>query len=227
MLYNLIVFIEFNWRYSMSGKVISLLQKKGGATKTTTAINLLGAFLEAGFDAILCDMDKEKPDALYWADMGEDLVNYVIPLTDENPKPRILELRETKQIIILDTPPNFEAGALKASMLCDLAVIPCAASQIERNALEDAAACAMMADKPYKFLASRITKSTNLGKQFFAQLETTGTYFATQITNSVAMVECQSKGQWIGGYAPNGQNHLQYKALVNEIIETLGDLKNV
>ena len=54
--------------------------KKGSATKTTTAINLLGALLETGATAIVCDMDKEKPDSIYLAENKEELSKYVISL---------------------------------------------------------------------------------------------------------------------------------------------------
>ena len=203
------------------GKVIALLQKKGGAAKTTTAINLLGAFLEKGHTAVLCDMDKDKPDAIYWADNGTDLADYVIPLVEDNPKNKVDELKSRYNFIIVDTPPNFEAAALKAAMLCDFAIIPCAASLIEVKALEDAATCAMLANKPYKFLASRITKNTKATKQLINQLEETGTNFKTYITNSVTMTECQSVGTWVGKYAPQSSNHLQYLELINEILSYL------
>lgn len=202
--------------------VISLLQKKGGATKTTTAINLLGALLETNTTAILCDMDKEKPDSLYWAENGETLNKYVLPLFEDNPMKKIEELRRQYQFIIIDTPPQFEAAALKAAMMCDFAIIPCGAALIERKALEEAAACALMANKPYKFLASRVVKNTNATKELLNQLEETGTYFQTYITNSVVMTECQSKGDWVGGYAPSSNNHIQYQLLVKELFKDLG-----
>jgi hypothetical protein len=43
-----------------------------------------------------------------------------------------------------------------------------------------------------------------------------------QITNSVVMTECQSKGQWAGSYAPQSNSHLQYSSLVEELLQTLG-----
>jgi chromosome partitioning protein len=202
--------------------VIALLQKKGGVTKTTTAINLLGALLEANHTAILCDMDREKPDSLYWAENGEEINKFVIPLFEDNPMKKIEELRKQYQFIIIDTPPQFEAAALKAAMMCDFAIIPCGAALIERKALEEAAACALMANRPYKFLASRVTKNTNATKELLAQLEETGTFFQTYITNSVAMTECQSKGAWVGSYAPSSNNHLQYRALIKELYKALG-----
>lgn len=202
--------------------VIALLQKKGGATKTTTAINLLGALLEANKTAVLCDMDKEKPDSIYWAENGEELSKYVIPLFEDNPMKKVEDLKKRYQFIIIDTPPQLEAAALKAALMCDFAIIPCGAALIERKALEEAAACAMMANKPYKFLASRVTKNTNATKELLAQLEETGTYFNTYITNSVVMTECQSKGEWVGSYSPSSNNHLQYQALIKELFHALG-----
>ena len=60
--------------------LFALLQKKSGATKTTTAINLLGALLETGATTIVCDMDKEKQDSIYLAENKEELSKYVISL---------------------------------------------------------------------------------------------------------------------------------------------------
>lgn len=202
--------------------VIALLQKKGGATKTTTAINLLGALLETGVTAVVCDMDKEKPDSIYWSEGGEELNKHVIPLFEDLPMKKLEALKKQYQFIIIDTPPQLEAAALKAALLCNFAIIPCGAALIERKALEEAAACALMASKPYKFLASRVTKNTNATKELLTQLEETGTYFKTYITNSVLMTECQNKGQWVGSHAPFSNNHLQYRSLVKELFKTLG-----
>ena len=204
------------------GKVIALLQKKGGAAKTTTAINLLGILLEKGFSAVLCDMDREKPDACFWADNGDDLVEHVIPLIEENPTKKIGQLKAKHDFVLIDTPPNFEAAALKAAMLCDITIIPCSSSLLDRNALEDAAACAMMANKPYIFLASRVMKRTKGTNDLLAELKSTGTSFSTYITNNVAMLDCQKSGTWVGKYAPQMLNHKQYNELANELLEFLG-----
>jgi chromosome partitioning protein len=213
---------SFNLWEDIMSIVIALLQKKGGAGKTTTAINLLGAFREKGLRAYLCDMDKAKPDAIFWTDNGAILNDYVVPLFEDNPKKKVEELRKESDIILIDPPPNFEAAALKAAMLCDIAIIPSGAAMIDRESLKDAASCAMMAEKPYYFLASRITKNTKLTKDLLSQIEATKTSFSTYITHSVAMVECQNSGNWVGGYAPGSPNHIQYLQLADEILNKVG-----
>jgi len=202
----------------MSGKVIAILQSKGGATKTSTAINIMMALREKGFTAITCDMDKEKPDAIMWADLGTELTEFVIPLFEGNPKPKVEDLVKNYDVVILDTPPNFEGAALKAAYLADYCIIPSSPSALDTNALISAAECALLVGKPYRFLASRIVKNTMMTKDLLKNLTETGESFNTKITNSVNMTGAVSKGSWVGSYMPGCDNHEQFRSLANEII---------
>lgn len=204
--------------------IVSVAQTKGGATKTTTSINLLGALKEKGYRAILCDMDKDKPDAIFWADLGESLNNSVFPLYEDNPKPKLEIYSRENDFIIIDTPPNMQAAAFKATILSNFIIIPCSVSELDKNALSQAASIAIMAGKPYSFLASRTTKNTVSTKELLSQIQETSLFFNTHITNSVDMIECQKQGQWVGDYKPNCTNHIQYKNLIHELIDKLGHL---
>jgi len=201
------------------GHVISLLQLKGGSSKTTTAVNIMMSLKERGLKAVLCDMDKEKPDAIYWSDNGNELKNLVFPLFESNPTSKINEFKKENDFIIIDTPPQFESAAIKSALVCDLAIIPCAPSALDINALQKAAECAVIASKPFRFLASRIIKNTRITKELINILKDTGESFNTRITNSVNIAEAQSTGQWVGSYKPDCQNHIQYKELTSEILE--------
>ncbi len=219
--YELILFI-FE-RMTMSAKIIALLQQKGGAQKTTTAVNLTGALLELKYRVLLCDMDKAKPDAVYWSDLGgRELSPYVTELFDENPLPRITQFKSNHDYILLDCPPNFEAAALKAAMMCDLAIIPCSSSELDKHALINAASAASLANKPYYFLASRVFKNTLSSKSLKKELLETGKSFQSEISNSVDIIECQKYGQWVGAYKPNCTSHDQYMNLAKELISLLG-----
>lgn len=206
----------------MSGMVIAVIQKKGGATKTSTAINLMMALNELEYSSVLCDMDKEKPDAIMWADMGSDLTELIVPLFDGNPKPKVESLKKQYDFIVLDTPPNFEGAALKAAYLADFCIIPSSPSALDTNALISAAECALLVGKPYRFLASRIVKNTMMTKDLLSNLKETGESFDTKITNSVNMTGAISKGTWVGSHMPGCDNHLQFLALAKELIALVG-----
>ncbi len=206
----------------MMGIVIALLQLKGGAAKTTTAINLLGALTEVGYKAILVDMDTNKPDAVIWADNGDSLADKVIPLlSDGDPTEEIEKLKKEHDFILVDTPPNLEATAIKAALISDFCIIPCAAPFIERKALQKAATTALIAKKPYRFLATRLTQRAIGANRLITQLEETKSAFKTFTTRAVGMEEAQETGQWIGSFAPNSINHIKHKELAIELIETL------
>lgn len=209
----------------MVGKVIAIIQKKGGATKTSTTINLMMALQELGLSTIACDMDKEKPDAIMWADMGIELSEHVIPLFDGNPKPKVDELKKTYDAIILDTPPNFEGAALKAAYLADFCIIPSSPSALDTSALVSAAECALLVGKPYRFLASRIVKNTMMTKDLLSNLREAGDSFETKITNSVNMTGAISQGTWVGSYMPGCDNHNQFLSLAKELISLARILK--
>jgi chromosome partitioning protein len=211
----------------MSGIVIAVIQKKGGATKTSTAINLMMALNEMGYSSVACDMDKEKPDAIMWADMGSELTELVIPLFDGNPKPKVEVLKKTYDAIVLDTPPNFEGAALKAAYLADFCIIPSSPSALDTNALISAAECALLVGKPYRFLASRIVKNTMMTKDLLSNLKETGESFDTKITNSVNMTGAISKGTWVGSYLPGCDNHQQFLSLAKEVISLVRIKKSI
>lgn len=202
-------------------KVVSIIQVKGGATKTTTSINLLGALLESGYNAVLCDMDKDKPDAILWADFGNKLNSKVIPLFEKNPKLKLDEIKKEYDFVILDTPPNLESAALKAAIISDFIILPCQPSGLDKNALTSASSVAMMADKPFHFLPSRVFKNTINTRELINELEETGSYFNVKIYNSVDMMDAQKHGTWIGDYKPGHQNHEEFKKLVKELLKII------
>ena len=185
------------------------------------------ALNEMGYSSVACDMDKEKPDAIMWADMGSELTELVMPLFDGNPKPKVEMLKKQYDVIVLDTPPNFEGAALKAAYLADFCIIPSSPSALDTNALISAAECALLVGKPYRFLASRIVKNTMMTKDLLSNLKETGESFDTKITNSVNMTGSISKGTWVGSYMPGCDNHQQFLSLAKEVASLVRIKKSI
>jgi chromosome partitioning protein len=69
----------------MKGIVIAVSQAKGGACKTTTAVNLAGALIEKGYKTIVVDIDTNKPDASVWAKVSSDnKLSFITEINTDN-----------------------------------------------------------------------------------------------------------------------------------------------
>lgn len=205
------------------GKVIAVMQAKGGATKTTTSINLAAAINELGHKAIVADMDADKPDATLWANHipSSSLVNLVVELFEKNPTDSLEELKEKYDYIVIDTPPNLESAALKAAMLSDIALIPCCPSFLDMKSLESAYTAAKMANKPFYLFGSKIKKNTKESKRLLNDIASSGKGLNTYITDSVKMTDSISQGEWIGVASPRSNQHIEFLNLAKEIINTI------
>lgn len=206
----------------MAAKVIAIMQEKGGATKTSTAINITGALLSLGYKVKLYDMD-EKPDAFIWAQNGTELKSVVEKLSEDNPLPTIDAQKQNCDFILLDSPPNLHSAALKAALCADFIIIPCSSSLLDQTSLVKASTLATLAKKPHYFLASRVMKNTTSSKDLTKQLEEAGPVFETQITSSVDVENSIKTGQWVGSYKPNSKSHIQYLKLAKELIAIMGE----
>ncbi|WP_119344056.1 ParA family protein [Facilibium subflavum] len=200
-------------------KIIALLQQKGGSGKTTTAMNIAGGLRELGYRVLVIDMDKDKPDAWSWAAKSEDFSGSVIQVDEKTAREKIAEIRSQADFIIIDTPPNFQTAALKAALLSDMVIIPAAPSGMDLSGLLEAKDLALTADRPYRLLANRVLKTSNMSRSLLSVLEEEGQAFSTYIPQSVKFVEAEAAGLYIGEYAPQSTVHIQVKKLSREIVE--------
>jgi len=139
-------------------KVISLVQQKGGAGRSTLATNIAG-ILSKAHDVTLIDCDVPQGTTASWyairkednhpgnlnvltADSYTSLVNQVHGLTTE--------------YLILDAPPRVEEITRAILMLSDLLLIPLGASAAEIWATTDLLDTIQDAEKKHKGLITRI-----------------------------------------------------------------------
>ena len=202
----------------MTAQTIALLQQKGGSGKTTTSMNLAGGLRELGYNVLVADMDKDKPDAWSWAVKSESMQDMAHQVDEKQARGQLLSLKEECDFLIIDTPPNFQTAALKAALLADLVVIPAAPSGMDLSGLLEAKDLAMTAGRPYKLLANRISKNTTMSKSLLSVLDEDGQAFEVAIPQSVKFVEAEAEGLYIGDYAPDSNPHIAVKRLAKEIV---------
>ena len=106
------------------GYVIALSNQKGGVGKTTTCINLAGAFIEKGYKVSVADMNNEQRSALKWANRGNDLKSIVTTIPDKKPRIHLEKLKASNDFVLIDTAPELMTPALKAALLSNLVIIP-------------------------------------------------------------------------------------------------------
>lgn len=203
-------------------KIVTVAQQKGGATKTTTSINLAGALIEAGYKVKVADMNSEQRSASKWANRGTELRDVVISISDKQPRKDIEKLsNDGLDILIIDTPPELMTPALKAALLSDLIIIPCPPSPLDLEAAEETVDLAETTGKPFRLLPSNVRAGTNIGKQLPDTLKRLGKVFETTIHQRVSIIEAAMAGKWIGSYEPDSEAHQEYQKLAREVIKCM------
>lgn len=201
----------------MSAIIIAISQGKGGATKTTTSVNLAGALNELGLVTSLLDWDTEKPDAVKWMQDGK-YINWIKLIDKDDPISHIEKAKLQNDIIIFDTPPNYEKNAFKAIMASDYVIIPTSVNYLDQENAKSAISVPMLAKKPFKILMSKVKKGTKEGKEILSHVGKKDISFNEIITDRNVIAQCPIKGQWIGQYAKGSDSHKQFLNLATEVI---------
>ncbi len=101
---------------------IALVSQKGGSGKTTLALHLAVASIQAGRHAAIIDLDPQA-SAAHWADRREAA------------RPTVLAAGV--DLLYLDTAPHSDSAALKVARAADLVLIPCRTAILDLEAITD------------------------------------------------------------------------------------------
>jgi chromosome partitioning protein len=130
-------------------KTVAVISQKGGAGKTTLAINLAGAATEAGYVAIILDTDPQAT-ASTWASWRGPSEPEVIDCASH-----VLLARKLAQaaelgaeFAVIDTPPHADIMAREACRAADLLLIPCRPRAFDLDAVRTTADLANASGKP-------------------------------------------------------------------------------
>lgn len=118
-------------------RTVSIVSQKGGAGKTTLAVHLAAAAVDAGYVSLLVDTDPQA-SASRWAHWRKGREPDVIDCG----APSLLAGKLAKaatlgaDLAVIDTPPHADALAREAVKLADLVLIPCRPRAFDLAALE-------------------------------------------------------------------------------------------
>lgn len=110
------------------GRIVAVVSQKGGAGKTTVAMQLCGGFHATGASVSLVDLDPQE-SAFRWAEsaplLDSDLHLDVRKMSGLELIKRVVDLQREADYVVLDTPPSIShPSTLAALAVAHLAIIP-------------------------------------------------------------------------------------------------------
>jgi chromosome partitioning protein len=207
--------------------IVAVLGRKGGIGKSTIAGNLAAEFAALGRSVIALDADPQHSLAA-WAAQGEGLLSRCVEKV-KHEGPEALQARARKaqkaaDLVLIDTPPGAPEIAYQAALAADLVLLPCGPSPLDLLALKEALSLALKAraerrsKKPrIRFVPSRVSMSTNLGRSLSSSLEQMGKKALPSIGQRVVVAEAVGAGLTVREYAPSSASRAEFEALAKAV----------
>lgn len=147
------------------GKVITIAQQKGGAGKTTLAVNLGVTLAREGLRVALLDTDPQGSLGRWFMTRREALGDPGVEFGTASAWGVGYEcekLRGQADVVIVDTPPKADADLRPALREADLVLVPVASSHVDLWATEGVLDLARRAGKPTLIVLNRARARTRL-----------------------------------------------------------------
>lgn len=209
------------------GHVITIAQQKGGAGKTTLAINLAIGFLRAGKTVALMDTDPQGSAGRWFMtrieSQQEPGLNFSTASAWGVPY-ECRKLADSHDIVIIDTPPKADSDLRPALRVSDLVLIPVATSHVDLWAVEVVLYLAERERKPAMMVMTRARPGTRLAADVAEKAaEMEAEVAATPMANRVVYAETLGQGK-AALEARKGPAHAEVMALVSEVETALEKL---
>jgi chromosome partitioning protein len=212
--------------------ILATLGLKGGAGKTTLAINLAAELTLRGQKVLLVDGDPQLT-AKTWADVALEAgrsVPTVVAMGSNLHHPGQLDrLGQNFDSIVIDCPPRLDLVQRAALMKADVALLPCSPSPADVWALGSSVQLVLEAQvvRPAlkAFVVMNRTTSTRMARAIRSTIAAQAglPMLESALTQRVAHTEAMAAGQGVTAYAPNDAAAEELRALLDEIINHLNE----
>jgi chromosome partitioning protein len=114
----------------MSGRVITIAQQKGGAGKTTLAVQLGTVWRQQGRSVAMLDIDPQASLFAWFGERrrrGDDAEGGLVVqgLSGWRLTSEVRRFRDDFDVVLIDSPPHAESEARTAVREADLVLVPC------------------------------------------------------------------------------------------------------
>ena len=205
------------------GHVITIAQQKGGAGKTTLAVNLAVEFLQRGQRVALLDTDpqgslgrwfmarrdRNRTEGLDFSTASAWGVSYECE-----------KLRKTNDLVIVDTPPKVDADLRPALREADLVLIPIASSHVDLWAVDGVLDLIGREGRKAMIILNRWKAGTRLAQDVALAAADKALVAEARLGNRVVYAE--TLGQGLGAVeAARGAVRAEVAALAAEVLAAI------
>ena len=194
--------------------VIAIISQKGGSGKTTLATALAVAHEEAGGTAAVADLDPQGSSVAWhhFRSGAPPIVAAVHP-------PRLERTLRTFRalgvsLVVIDTAPHASAGALAASKLADLVLVPCRPSTPDLAAIGASLEVATLAAAPAVVVLNAVPPRGLLAAEAVDAVRGTGARVAPVTLGArIAHVHAFTLGRAAQEFEPRGKAAVEVEQL--------------
>ena len=146
-------------------QTIALLAQKGGAGKTTLAINLAVAAERVGVSALILDCDPQRSATEWGASRESDAPVVVAAETDRLPGLIARARDHGAGLAVIDTSPRVTRESVEAAREADLVLMPCRPSVLDLRATRPLQEVGDLARRRIVAVLNGVPPRGNLGDQ--------------------------------------------------------------
>lgn len=211
--------------------VIAMAQIKGGAGKTTVAVNLAGELSSRGWSVTLFDTDPQQ-SAVNWAvpqqlkfDVRKQALNGRVAIWTRN------MLKAPSDIVIIDMAAGGDPMLENVILISDVVIVPCGASSLDIAAatetvrrVKDVFRIDPMLSLTMIMVPTRVDVAVEEGRQIGEELGRLGVVVGPHMSHDMTYVRSFSSGQTINALSPNSRADLEMRALGDFVLRRVGSI---
>lgn len=206
--------------------VIAVVSSKGGAGKSTLAVNLAALLSQSQVRAALVDLDPQATASTWHAMRGEGDIELAVahPPTLLRALERLAQ--EGVEMAIIDTPPHHSTAAAAAVRIAGLSIVPARPSAFDLAAIQETAQLVLQAQGRGTSVLNAVPPRSSTADQASAFLADLGLPVCARLGQRIGWQHAAARGRGVFELDPRGRSADELRGLWAAIQKLLSPSMN-